>query len=112
MNKCKSILLTGAITRVSQKFCNKRRSSAALDTFAEVVKMMRCWTCLIFSEFVTTVWSMLLESMVLGLLDLAWELKFLKSEKNVLNHLVTVMQTTGPSPFAQHVFGCFYGIIA
>ena len=45
---------------------------------------------------------------VLGLPDLAWSLRFLQPEQNLLNHL----HLTEPSPFCTEFFDCFRGIMS
>ena len=44
------------------------------------------------------------ESTVLGLADLAWSLRFLPSQWNFFNDLITVLWTNAPSPFGQQIF--------
>ena len=58
----------------------------------------------LFALFVLMVWSLALEFIVLGLPDLAWSLKFLQYEWNVLNHLVIVLWLTVPLFFTQQMF--------
>ena len=58
---------------------------------------MRCWVYLIPSGTVTG-------STVLCLPDLVWLLRFLQSDRNFLNHLVTVLWSNVPSFCAQQIF--------
>ena len=51
------------------------------------------------------------ESTLLSLSDLAWSVKFLRLERNILNHLITVLWTTVPS-FFTNIFSCFRDVTA
>ena len=58
----------------------------------------------LLNGFTSMVWSMASKFTVLGQHDLAWLSRFLQLEQNFLNHLVTVLQSTAPSPFEQQMF--------
>ena len=57
---------------------------------------------LLLYGFVSIICNVVLESIVLGLPDLAWS-RFLQPEQNFLNHQVTVLWSTAPSPFVQQM---------
>ena len=79
------------VTRVSQTFCNSLVTWGTIWQLCEddkpnsTVMLSKC-----FSSDLPP---------VLGLL--AWSLRFIQLEQNVLNHLVTVLWSNAPSPFTQ-----------
>ena len=103
------------ITRVSQKFCNILVAWGTIQQlWMLLLSSWKCWTTLdceipnssdtfqgLFMEFALMAWRTALESMILGLSDLAWSSGFLQPEQNFLNHLLNVLLSTAFSPFAQ-----------
>ena len=90
-----------------------RHYSAAPDTFAKIVKMtnhMKLWDAkidilwVLLITFAFMAWSTALESTLLDQPNFAWLLRFLQSEQNFFNHLVTVWWSTAPLPFMQQMF--------
>ena len=80
------------VSRILQYFRNIRHNSAAPNAFAEVLKVMKhsgLWDAENATHqstsSKTTVWA---------LPDLAWSLRFLQPDRNLLNQLVTVLFTS------------------
>ena len=86
-----------------------RYNLATLDD--ESHRPKRCQTLLILFEFHLPDLPLLLgeslEITVLGLLDLSWSLRFLQTEQNFLNHLVTVLWSTVFTVCTTNIF-CYF----
>ena len=99
-----------------------RYNSAALDAFTEVMKVTNQLYNEISSSPDTLRASLDLysgtlipasESMILGLFDLSWSSRFFQPERNILNHLVTVLWSTAPFLFrSTSGFGRFRCVMA
>ena len=92
-------------------------SSAALDVFAEVVKVMSYswqWDAKLawYSEFSSMIFSIASEYTVLGHQDLAWSSKFWQTKQNCFNNLLTVLwSSTVPSPFVLQIFLIAFAVL-
>ena len=93
-------------------FSSMRHSSAALDVFAKVLKVMNqtvpwdvetIWYPLSDTRFASMAWNTALESMVLGLSDFVWSLRFLQPKQYFLYHLVILLWSTAPILFTQQM---------
>ena len=92
-----------------------RHNLAALGAFTKVLKVtLDCEMLnlpdtfrMLLARFASMAWSTPSEPIVLSLPDLAWLSKFLQSKQNFSNHLVNVLWSTVPSPFAQQMFWLF-----
>ena len=102
-------------SKVLQYFGNMRRNLAALDAFTEVMTVTKhtvLWNfkLLWYPQSATNqicVYSLdhsFSESIVLGLLNLGWSLRFLQPKQNFLNHLITVLTSTVSLLFTQQMF--------
>ena len=89
---CNILVIWGTIWQLQILLPRSLRWQTTLDWDAKLAR------------FASMAWSKALKSMILGLLDLAWLLSFLQPEWNLLNHLVTVLWPTMPSPFQQQFF--------
>ena len=70
---------------------------------------VRCWSQLLHTRFTSIAWSIALELMLLGQVDLVRSLRFLQHEQNFLNHLLAELHSAF---YTTNVFGCSCGVIA
>ena len=83
---------------MSQKFCKFLvTSGTSFCQGGEPHWTVRCQAGLPLTKFASISWSMASESIVSGLPDPAWLLRFLKPKQDFLNHLVTVLGLVLPS---------------